>query len=128
MFQLVCEVVSKLSRFVFQTRLLSRRPWKSTSSGLLVENLSQGSQFDLRDNTCSIPLGLVQPGDFVRLTGGGVTVQGNLADLGGFLLVSSWFRSTLAEGEFVASIQSDFASAFRRGLALSRPELMGGCL
>ena len=118
MFQLVREFVTRFSDLVLQSKHLGRRIWRGPS-GLLIENLSQGSQFDLIDKTGSLPQGLVQPGDFLRLTSGGVTVQGSLADLGGFVRVSSWVRSTLVAEELLFSIPSDFANAYRRGIAAS---------
>lgn len=114
-FQLAREIVTELYGLLLQSRLSRRRVWR-TSPGLLVENLSRGNHFDLPDNTGTLPRGSVQLGDVVRLSGGGMIVQGSVADLQGDVRVSSWVRSTLGPEE-PFSIQSVFANAYCRGIA-----------
>lgn len=110
------QFAQRLLALVGQTGLVKGRFQRKKPQAFLAENLSRGHQFDLFREASSIPRGEFQPGDVVRLTCGGVIVQGNIADLDGLVRVSSWVRPVLAAEEVLDSLQNRFSRACRLGV------------
>ena len=120
MFTLIAQsLVAKIISLSGQTISRKRRFPKPSCCDVLAENLSRGNQFELSSETIRIPQGEFEPGDFVRLTGGGVIVQGSIADSGRFVLISSWVRPALEPEDMLTRLQSIFSLACRPGVPSS---------
>jgi len=76
---------------------------------LLVENLSRGSSQRLTGAPNGGAERLASPGDYLRLSGGGVILTGHLIDERGTFEISSWTKPGLSNQDFSKKLLSNFA-------------------